>query len=92
MAAIIGIRTAEDNLAPLRHRRGRGEGMPKYRVYGIFTASKFIGEFEADTPEAAENLAAESGNNYASLCHQCVDQIELNDCSASEFQVEEVEV
>ena len=65
--------------------------MKKYRVYGMFYASRFIGTFEANSPEEAEDMASESEENYVSLCHQCAHDIELSDHSASEFEVEEVE-
>lgn len=62
--------------------------MPKYRVYGIFTATKFLGEFDADSEEAAEDMAADCDKNHASLCHQCTSDIELDDIMASRFFVE----
>jgi hypothetical protein len=65
--------------------------MKKYRVYATFTASKYLGEFEAETKEQAEEMASESDANYASLCHQCSNEVELNDSAASEFYVEEAD-
>lgn len=62
--------------------------MPKFRVYGVFTGSRYLGEFEAETAEAAEQLAAESGENHVCLCHQCSSEIELDDVSATTFVVE----
>lgn len=64
--------------------------MPIYRIHGIWTASKCLGEFEADTPEEAIALAENSEENYAVLCHQCANEIELNDYSAERFEAEEV--
>lgn len=65
--------------------------MPKYHVYGIFSASKYLGEFEANSQEEAEEMAAESPGNYASLCHQCAKEVSLSDCSATAFEVELVD-
>lgn len=62
--------------------------MPKYRVYAILTASKPLGEFEADSPEAAEEMAMAEGNDFANICHQCAREIDLGD--PYEYQVEEV--
>lgn len=50
--------------------------MPKFRCYAAVTGSKYLGEFEAATKEEAEEMAAESDEAYASLCHQCARQIE----------------
>lgn len=64
--------------------------MAKYRVYGIWTASKVIGEYEADSQEEAEQMALNDNNNHASLCHHCAHEIELSDYTAQEFEVEEI--
>ena len=61
----------------------------EYNVFGIFTASKFLGKFEANSPEEAEEMAANAATNHAQLCHQCAREVELEDYSASTFQVEE---
>jgi len=53
--------------------------MPKFNVYAIYTASKSLGEFEADTKEAAIAMAEESGDVFASICHQCSREIEIGD-------------
>jgi len=50
--------------------------MPKYRVYGVVTGGKYLGEFEANTPEEAKQLALDSDEAHVSLCHQCCDQCE----------------
>lgn len=66
--------------------------MPKYRVYGVVIGSKLIGEYEAETPEQAKNMAADSDENYVSLCHQCAKEIDDAQVSdAHDYQVEEVE-
>jgi hypothetical protein len=62
----------------------------KYNVYGIFHGSKFLGTFEADTPQEAEEMAGESEANHVSLCYYCANELELGDWSAFEFTVEEV--
>ncbi|RJF99070.1 hypothetical protein [Noviherbaspirillum saxi] len=53
--------------------------MPKFTVTAIFTASKHLGEFEAATEQEAIDMALGSQKNYASLCHQCSDEVELDD-------------
>jgi hypothetical protein len=71
-----------------RSRRGiEGSRMPKYNVYAKATASQYVGQFEAESPEAAENLAAKKA--YMSICHHCSQDIELGDID--EFEVELVE-
>lgn len=66
----------------------KGMEMKKYAVYGVMTGSKFLGEFEANSPEEAQEMAANSEENSVCLCHQCSDEIELNDFAFQEFQVE----
>jgi hypothetical protein len=46
----------------------------KYKVGGSVHASTFIGEFEADSPEAAFEQAYKAA--YVSVCHQCADAIQ----------------
>lgn len=65
--------------------------MPKYAVYGIATGSKFLGEFEADTPDQAQEMAERSDANSICLCHQCANEIEMDDFSFGQFQVEPAE-
>lgn len=50
--------------------------MPKYRVHAAIGGSKYLGEFEAATPEDASRMAIESDSGRVSLCHQCSDQCE----------------
>lgn len=52
----------------------------KFRVYAMYSGTKYLGEFEADDAEAAKEQASETGDEYMTLCHQCADQIELGDC------------
>ncbi len=52
--------------------------MPKYAVFIVATASKFVGEFEADSEEEARDMAEENGEAYFSLCHQCA-SIDIGD-------------
>lgn len=62
--------------------------MPKYRVYAIYTASKCLGEFEAENQDKAEEMADKSGNEHVSICHQCAHEFDLGECY--EYQTEEV--
>lgn len=58
----------------------------KYRVYATVTGSKYIGEFEANSKEEAEEMASESvGCDVVSLCHECsgeVDELLITDFEA----------
>lgn len=45
--------------------------MKKWRVYGKIVASKYLGEFEAETKEEAERLALESDAAMVCFCHAC---------------------
>lgn len=62
--------------------------MPKFSVYGTFTATKYLGDFEADTQEQAIELALDSDTNHASLCHQCAREIDMDDYCAHEATAE----
>ena len=64
--------------------------MKKYRVYGIMTASVFLGEVEAECQEQAIERAESNGdlNWNPQLCHQCSDEVELGE--VYEIQVEEI--
>jgi ERCC4-related helicase len=64
--------------------------MATFKVYGIATMSKYLGEVEADTKEQAEDKAwKELGDEmYISICHQCSRQ--MGDTpEISKLQVEE---
>jgi hypothetical protein len=50
--------------------------MPKFSVYATVTGSKYLGDFEADTKEAAIEQAEASGAAWVSLCHQCDSECE----------------
>ena len=63
--------------------------MTKYKVYAIYTASKFIGEIEAENEDDARDKAADTGDDNVSLCHQCAGELDLGDCY--EYQVDAVE-
>lgn len=61
--------------------------VPKFRVYGNIRSSKYIGEYEADTKEQAEEMAWEDA--HVSVCHQCSREVE--DPDIDDLVVEEVE-
>jgi hypothetical protein len=46
----------------------------KFSCYGKVIGSKYLGEFEASTKEAAEELAVQQAS--VSLCHHCNSEIE----------------
>jgi len=64
--------------------------MAKFRVYGIATASQLIGEYEANSPGEAKQMAEndDNGNWFIGLCRQCADEVEIGD--VYEVQAEEV--
>ena len=60
--------------------------MPRYSVVGKVYASKFIGVFEASTPDEAIQQALDSDGACVCLCHQCAPQAEdpqIEDAEAS---------
>jgi hypothetical protein len=61
--------------------------MKKWSVTATVTGSKFLGIFEAETKEEAEQMAEESESGSISLCNQCSDKCEdpmINDVEAEE--------
>lgn len=65
--------------------------MKKFRVYGLFTASKCLGEFEAENEQEAIEKGLGSDSNHASLCYHCSRGLSLDGPSAQEGAAEEVE-
>ncbi len=63
--------------------------MPKYHVYGHVVGTKYLGEFEAETPEEAKEMAIEAEEAHVSFCHQC--SRECSDPEIHEATVEEAE-
>lgn len=62
--------------------------MGTYRLYAIYTGSKYLGEVEADSAEAAEEMGWEHKELHVGLCHHCAHKIDINP-DANEIQVEE---
>lgn len=63
--------------------------MPRYSIYGSVCGSKYLGDFEANTPEEAKDMALNSEAATVSLCHQCADECEdpeVVDCVADEVK------
>lgn len=61
----------------------------KFSVYGVVSAGKYLGDFEAETKEEAIKLALESEAASVSLCHQCAGECEdpeIHDAIACEVQ------
>lgn len=50
--------------------------MAKYRAYAVVTATKYIGEFEANSSEEAEQMAWESENAHVSICYHCAKEVD----------------
>lgn len=63
--------------------------MKKYRVYGVVTGSKYLGEVEAENAEEAEQKAFDELDIGCSLCHHCSSEAE--DAEIHELNIEEVE-
>ena len=60
--------------------------MPKYYVHASVVASKFIGEYEADTKEKAIEMAWKEA--HVSVCHKCageVDEPHIDELHAEEI-------
>lgn len=45
--------------------------MAKYRVYGNYTFTKVLGEYEADSEEEAIEMALDEAECNATLCVHC---------------------
>lgn len=53
--------------------------MPKFSVYAVIDATKYVGEFEADSKEEVEELAWDNVNHNISLCHHCSEKMDVGD-------------
>lgn len=63
--------------------------MRRWNVYGAVRASKYLGEFEAETAEEAVQLALDSDAASCSVCHQCSSEVEdpeIEDAVAEEIK------
>ena len=60
--------------------------MKKYQVYAIYTASKPVGEVEAENEDEAVERGWELVD-HVMLCHECARKLDIAD--AYEVQVEE---
>ena len=66
--------------------------MPRYHVYAKVTGSKYLGEFEADSPEQAMEKADASTAARVSFCHQCSIQCENPEAVADDAsEIEDTE-
>ncbi len=61
--------------------------MPKFTAHAMYTASKYLGTFEAGTKAEALKMADAKDDTYVTLCHQCADDVELGDYY--EIQIDE---
>lgn len=61
----------------------------KWSVNGVVQGAKHLGIFEADTKEAAVEMALDKNGGPISLCHQCSSECE--DGSVEEAVAEPVE-
>lgn len=64
--------------------------MRKWNVSIVFAASKYVMGIEAETKEEAIEKAIDQ-DGYASLCHQCSEEIELGEIIEEESSAEEVD-
>ncbi|MFZ4506055.1 MAG: hypothetical protein ACOYNK_06870 [Microbacteriaceae bacterium] len=65
--------------------------MPKYRIYGKVNASKYLGEFSADSVDDAIQKAYDSEECCVCLCHQCASDAENAEIEIDESCVEEID-
>ncbi len=65
--------------------------MPKYRVVGTVVGGKYLGEFEADSAELAEEMAMDEHGGNISLCHQCSGECEDGEVTAAHAELIESE-
>jgi hypothetical protein len=76
---VSGGRSTRTPRAARKRRRVRA--MPKWRVYGAVSATKYIGVVEAETEAQAIEVGGNHKNAYVSLCWQCSDE-----CDGAEIQ------
>lgn len=55
--------------------------MSKYSVYGLISASVYLGDYEAESEEAAIEMAeADDENDFnPTLCHHCSNSLDIGD-------------
>lgn len=63
--------------------------MARFRIHGIVSGSKYLGEIEADNKEEAIEKGFELDACYVSMCHQCSREIE--DPEVREILAEKIE-
>ena len=53
----------------------------KFRVYGLMTASKYLGEYEAESKEEALRMLEEDDDTdyYPNLCHHCAKELDIGE-------------
>jgi hypothetical protein len=62
--------------------------MPKYHVYAAATGTIYLGEYEAETPEKAVEMAENSDKCATpTLCHQCSREVDLGDIHSVEAEL-----
>jgi hypothetical protein len=66
------------------------ESEREFSVSGVFSGSKYLGNFKAKTRAEAIDKGLASEENSLSLCHQCNDEIELDDISCFQGIASEV--
>ncbi len=59
------------------------DGLKLFRVCGVVTGSKYLGEFRAKTAEEAVEMALDSDAAYVGLCHQCAEECEDPEVSSA---------
>lgn len=64
--------------------------MAKFDVWAKVSGTKYLGQFEAATKEAAEELALESDAAGVSLCHQCSPECEDPECVEAVAELQRV--
>lgn len=59
-----------------------------WNVYGVVTGSKYLGEYQAETKEEAEDMALRDNGGGVSLCHRC--STHIDDPAVESAEAEEV--
>lgn len=61
----------------------------KYGVYARIVGSKYIGTFEADSPQQARDKAFASNATHISFCHQCSEECEDPEIERLDVEIED---
>lgn len=63
--------------------------MAKWRLYGLASATKFLGTVESDTEEEAIEKGYELDSCHVSICRHCAHEIDVSDINQIEAEKED---